>query len=74
VKRAVIKSWRVFFWSNQPQKALTRFIIRFVSGPLIRLDGGWNSLCSRLSLGVFFLKPFGQRRLVVIFRKGAKAI
>src|SRR5258708_17842629 len=21
VKRAVIKSWRVFFWSNQPQKA-----------------------------------------------------
>src|SRR5260370_21110377 len=33
VKRAVIKSWRVFFWSNQPQKALTCFIIRFVSGP-----------------------------------------
>ena len=29
VKRAVIKSWRVFFWSNQPQKALTCLIIRF---------------------------------------------
>jgi hypothetical protein len=32
VKRALIKSWRVFFWSNHPQKALTRFIVRFVSG------------------------------------------
>src|SRR5260370_33274694 len=29
VKRAVIKSWRVFFWSNQPQKGLTCFIIRY---------------------------------------------
>jgi len=38
VKRAVIKSWRVFFWSNQPQKALTCFIIRFVSGPRLRLS------------------------------------
>jgi hypothetical protein len=48
VKRAVIKSWRVFFWSNQPQKALTCFIIRFVSGPPLR---PWRRSGRRQGLG-----------------------
>jgi hypothetical protein len=33
VKRAVIKSWRVFFLSNHPQKALTCQKFRFVRSP-----------------------------------------
>src|SRR5258707_2705720 len=31
VKRAVIKSWRVFFWSNHPQKALINVLKNSVS-------------------------------------------
>jgi hypothetical protein len=49
VKRAVIKSWRVFSWSNQPQKALTYFIIRFVSGPLPGLASAWRGRNPRLT-------------------------
>ena len=33
-KRAVIKSWRVFFLSNDPQKVLPCFILRFVRSAL----------------------------------------
>jgi AraC-like DNA-binding protein len=56
VKRAVIKSWRVFFWSNQPQKALTCFIIRFVSGPQLADVAG----LSPRQFGRVFLSETGQ--------------
>jgi hypothetical protein len=49
VERAVIKSWRVFFWSNQPQKASTCFIIRFLSGPLPGLASAWRGRNPRLT-------------------------
>ena len=38
IKRAVIEFWRVSFWSDYSQKALTYSVVRFVRSPLLVSD------------------------------------